>query len=445
MSSLLKSRARLLASYLAVTASLAAGVAGAALGAAQLPQPGTAPLPSQIPEKEGLSPVRLQQLNDFFAGEAAKQSAAGYVLEVARHGKLVDAAAVGFRDIEHHVPMSLDTRFRIASMSKPVTSVAVLMLYEEGRFHLDDPIKRWLPEFAQPRVFTGVDAAGNLQSEPAKRDMTIRDLLTHSSGLGYLFDYRTPLGRAWLSLKIDPHATLAEVSRQIASLPLYFSPGEGWQYSYAHDVLGRLVEVVAGMPFQQFLQERLFTPLKMNSTGFYVARESLPLLATMYVHDANGGLQVDHGAWLANPDDPQRTPSGGGGLISTAGDYLRFAQMLANGGSLDGRQYLSPVTVALMTHNQVPVDAMQKFWGADSVGLGFGLGVGVEIDAALAPQAGFDGDYEWGGVFDTHWLVSPKTGLVAVLLTQIDPSGNKQPQRTDVDFRNLLFGAVTAN
>jgi CubicO group peptidase (beta-lactamase class C family) len=435
---LVNSRARLFAARVTSLIFMLAGCAEAGFGASP-------PLPAQAPRTEGMSPTRLQQLNDFFAGEAERQSAAGYVLAVARHGKLVDAAAVGYRDIEHRVPMSLDTRFRIASMSKPVTSVAVLMLYEEGRFHLDDPIKRWLPEFAQPRVYTGVDADGNLQSEPAKRDITIRDLLTHSSGLGYLFDYQTPLGKAWLSLKIDRHASLAEGTRQIASLPLYFSPGEGWQYSYAHDVLGRLVEVVAGMPFQEFLKERLFTPLKMNSTGFYLTPETVPLLATMYVRGADGALQTDRAAWLAQPDDSELTPSGGGGLISTAGDYLRFAQMLANGGSLEGHQVLSPVTVALMTHNQVPVDAMQKFWGADSVGLGFGLGVGVEVDASHAPQAGYDGDYEWGGVFDTHWLVSPRTGLVAVLLAQIDPSGNKHPQRTDVDFRNLLFAAVAAD
>jgi CubicO group peptidase (beta-lactamase class C family) len=432
-----KSRARLLVQNLVITQCLLACGAGAAIGAA--------PVMTAPPQREGMSPTRLQQLNDFFAGEAAKQSAAGYVIAVARHGKLVDTAAVGFRDIEHRVPMSLDTRFRIASMSKPVTSVAVLMLYEEGRLHLDDPIKRWLPEFAEPRVYTGVDADGHLQSVPAKRDITIRDLLTHSSGLGYLFDYRTPLGKAYLGLKIDRHASLAESVRQIASLPLYFNPGEGWQYSYAHDVLGRLVEVVSGMPFPQFLQERLFTPLKMNSTSFYLTPETVPLLATMYVHDPEGALQVDRAAWLANPADPELTPSGGGGLISTAGDYLRFAQMLANGGSLDGREYLSPVTVSLMTHNQVPVDAMEKFWGDNSIGLGFGLGVGVEVDAAHAPQAGYDGDYEWGGLFDTHWLVSPKTGLVAVLLTQIDPSGNKLPQRTDIDFRNLLFAAVAGD
>jgi len=435
----------LFAARLAMTSFMLACSAEVAVGAPQMPSGLPAPLTTEPPQREGMSPTRLQHLNDFFAGEAAKQSASGYVIAVARYGKLIDAAAVGFRDIEHRVPMSLDTRFRIASMSKPVTSVAVLMLYEEGRLHLDDPIKRWLPEFSQPRVYTGVDAAGNLQSEPAKRDITIRDLLTHSSGLGYLFDYRTPLGKAYLALKIDPHASLADSVRQIASLPLYFSPGEGWQYSYAHDVLGRLVEVVAGMPFQEFLQERLFTPLKMNSTGFYLTPETVPQLATMYLHDAAGALQADRAPWLANPDDPQRTPSGGGGLISTAGDYLRFAQMLANGGSLEGHRYLSPVTVALMTHNQVPVDAMQKFWGADSVGLGFGLGVGVEVDAVHAPHAGYDGDYAWGGLFDTHWLVSPKTGLVAILLAQIDPSGNKQPQRTDVDFRNLLFAAVETN
>jgi len=225
-------------------------------------------------------------------------------------------------------------------------------------------------------------------------------------------------------------------------MPLYFQPGQGWRYSYADDVLGRLVEVVSGMPLPQFLSERIFAPLRMNATGFYLPADAKPLLATMYGPDGEGGLAVSHAGWIADPSDPNLWPSGGGGLLSTAGDYLRFAQMLANGGSLDGREYLSPVTVALMTHNQVPADAMVKYWGADSAGLGYGLGVGVEIDAPHAPQADFNGDYSWGGIFGTEWLASPRTGIVAVLLTQIDPTGNSIRLRTDVDFQNLLFAAV---
>ena len=405
----------------------------------------TEPLPQASPQSVGLSAERLERMAGHFEQQSAAAAAAGYVLMVARDGRLVFSRAIGHRDMERQVPMSLDTRFRIASMTKPVTAVAVLMLIEEGRIQLDDPVARYLPEFANSRVYTGTDAQGNLLTEPAKRNISIRDLLTHASGLGYarFFDTQSPLGKAYGALPLDAHDSLAEVVRRIAGVPLYFHPGEGWRYSYAYDVLGRLVEAVSGTPFAQFLNQRLFMPLKMTSTGFSLPASELPLLATVYRHAAAGGLEPSK-AMLGDPTDVARWPSGGGGLISTAGDYLRFAQMLANGGSLEGRQYLSPVTVSLMTQDQVPEDALFKYWGSNSLGLGYGLGVAMQMDVRHAPYLGFVGDYAWGGALDTHWLVSPKTGLVAVLLTQIDPSGNKEPQRTDTDFRDLLFAAVTA-
>ena len=423
--------------------ALGAGLAAIATATA-FSAPESTALPVAPPPAVGMSVSRLNAMTQYFRAEAAAHTAAGYVFMVARDGKLVHASAVGYRDIEQGLPMTLDTRFRIASMSKPITTVAVLMLYEQGRFHLDDPVARFLPEFAHPRVFTGVDAEGGMITEPAKRDITIRDLLTHTSGLGYLFDQKTPLGKAYVALKIDPHGSLAENVRLIASQPLYFQPGAGWFYSYADDVLGRLVEVVAGKPFAEYLSERLFTPLKMNATAFYVPAAAKSFMAAMYGHDAHGALQV--ATWLDDPGDPRRWPSGGGGMISSAGDYLRFAQMLANGGSLEGRQYLSPVTVDLMTHNQVTESAMAEFWGPGSLGLGYGLGVGVEIDTRHATHAGYPGDISWGGVFDTHWVASPRTGIVAVLLTQSDPlspGATGQRAATDDDFMNQVFAAVT--
>jgi len=400
------------------------------------------PLPVSTPAATGMSIERLDHMRDFFRDEVGKNSAAGYVLLVARGGKLVYSAAIGMRDRARQIPMTLDTRFRIASMSKPITSVAVLMLYEEGRFQLDDPVARFLPEFANERVFSGIDAQGALTTEPAKDPITIRQLLTHTSGLGYLFDPSTPLGKAYDALPIKADSTLADVVRAIAGAPLYFQPGGGWRYSYADDVLGRLVEVVSGMPFERFLKTRLFEPLGMAHTGFHLAESELPLLATLYKQGPSGELEPTDPSTLGSPTDPNRWPSGGGGLISTAGDYLRFAQMLENGGSLQGRQILSPVTVALMTANHVPEDAMFKFWGAGSRGLGYGLGVGVIIDAVTSPQAGFNGDYSWGGLWDTHWIASPRSGIVAVLLTQVDPRGSQSAQRTDPDFRDLLYASV---
>ena len=277
-------------------------------------------------------------------------------------------------------------------MTKPITAVAVLMLYEEGRFQLDDPVSRYLPEFGAMRVYT----------EP-----------------------------------------LAEQIRALAKLPLYAQPGDEWRYSYSYDVLGRLVEVVAGMPFDRFLKTRLFDPLGMRHTGFYVAPDDVALVAMPYRRDANGELQVSPMASEATLADPSRAPSGGAGLLTTADDYLRFVQMLANGGSFEGRQYLSPVTVALMASNHVADDAQAKYWGPMWRGLGYGLGVGVVNDIRSLPQAGCDGDLAWGGLFGSHWIVSPRTGVVAVLMSQLVPSGNTSSPRTYTDFRNLLFAAVS--
>jgi CubicO group peptidase (beta-lactamase class C family) len=362
---------------------------------------------------------------------------------VARGGKLAYATAVGRRDCQRRRPMMLDTRFRIASMTKPITSVAVLMLYEEGRFHLDDALSRFLPEFADARVYSGLDGEGAFITEPVTHPITIRHLLTHTAGLGYYggYDPTTPLGKAYGALPMAASGTLAEKVRAIAGLPLYFQPGAGWRYSFADDVLGRLVEVVSGMPFDRFVKSRLFDPLGMTHSSFYLSQADLPLLADVCKHTPTGDLEPSD-LPLGAPTDSTRWPSGGAGVFSTAGDYLRFAQMLANGGSLAGKRYLSPVTLALMTSNQVSEDALFKYWGANSKGLGYGLGVGVVIDATSSPQAGFVGDFSWGGFLDTHWVVSPRTGIVAVLMAQVDPRGNTSPQRTDPDFRNLLFAAV---
>ena len=401
-----------------------------------------APLPRANPRTVGLSRTRLRRLDEFFRIQAERHRAAGYVWMVARDGKLVDEGASGYRNIAARTPMTLDTRFRIASMSKPITTVAVLMLYERGDFQLDDPVARFLPEFAHPRVFVRMGTDGKPVTVPASRPITIRDLLTQQGGLGYVFDGTTPLGKMYDTLHLDPHASLAEVVRKIATMPLYFEPGQGWRYSYADDVLGRLVEVVSGMPFAQFLHQEIFAPLGMNATAFHLTAAQAPLLATVYRREPDGELAPSPSPWLMDPTDRRIWPSGGGGLISTAGDYLRFAQMLANGGSLDGHEILSPITVGLMAHDQVPPDALYHYFGADSLGLGYGLGVAVELDAAHAPQADLDGDISWGGILDTHWLVSPRSGLVAVLMTQLDPSGDAGPRRTTGDFHDLLFATV---
>lgn len=402
------------------------------------------PLPVATAESVGMSTARLTAMGEFFRGETTRDAAAGYSILVARHGKLVYSAAVGMQDRERSVPMSLDTRFRIFSMTKPVTSVAVLMLYEDGKLQLDDPLSRYLPAFAQAKVFVGFDAAGERRFEAARTPITIRHLLTHRSGLGYAagYDRDSPLAADWAGFSLYGPQTADAKIRQLASLPLYFEPGTDWRYSYATDVLGHLVEVVSGMPFAEFLQRRIFTPLGMRRSGFFVPPAEAATVAAVYRHDAQGKLERVTEAWVAAPTAPPPFSSGGAGLISTAGDYLRFAQMLANGGELDGHRLLSPVTVALMTSQQAPTEAMGKAYGQQWRGLGFGLGVSPVIDFRHVPQANLDGDYTWPGVLDTHWLVSPRSGIVAVVLAQVARGPDGAAKRTYQDMHNQVYQAV---
>lgn len=403
------------------------------------------PLPSARAESVGMSSERLAAMGRFFEQQTQREAAAGYAILVARHGKLVYSAAVGMRDREAKAPMSLDTRFRMFSMTKPVTSVAVLMLYEEGKLQLDDPVSRYLPAFAQSQVFVGIDDAGKPRLEPARQPITIRHLLTHTSGLGYGpgYDASSPIAGLWSGLKLFGPGTPDDKIRQLAGLPLYFQPGSQWRYSYASDVLGHLVEVVSGVPFADFLKQRLFDPLGMTHTGFSVPAADAGLVAVAYQRDAEGKLQRAGGPLASPPTSPPPFISGGAGLISTAGDYLRFAQMLADKGRFEGRQYLSPATVELMTSNHVPDDTQAKAYGDQWRGLGFGLGVSPVIDYRHVPQANRNGDYTWPGVLDTNWLVSPSTGIVAVVLAQVVRGADRQPNRTYQDMHNQVYQAVT--
>ncbi len=402
------------------------------------------PLPRAKPESVGMSTAKLEAMGEFFKRETARDAAAGYAILVARNGKLIYSAAVGMQDRERAIPMSLDTRFRIFSMTKPVTSVAVLMLYEEGKLQLDDPIARYLPAFAQSRVIVGVDEAGKPRTEPVKRPITVRQLLSHTSGLGYGAGYDTasPLAAQWGAFSFYGPQTADEKIRQLAALPLYFEPGSDWRYSYATDVLGHLVEVVSGMPFAEFLQKRLFDPLSMTRTGFFVPAADAGRVAAVYRRNAAGKLEALQGPLAQPPTAPPPFISGGGGLLSTAGDYLRFAQMLADKGRFEGRQYLSPITVELMTSQQVPDAAMGKAYGDTWRGLGFGLGVSPVIDFRSVPQANRDGDYTWPGAIDTNWMVSPSTGIVAVVLTQVARGTDGQANRTYQDMHNQVYQAV---
>jgi CubicO group peptidase (beta-lactamase class C family) len=383
-------------------------------------------------------------MGDFFKRETERDAAAGYTILVARDGKLVYSAAVGMQDRENGVPMSLDTRFRMFSMTKPVTSVAVLMLYEEGKLQLDDPVSRYLPAFADPKVFVGVDGSGKPRTEAARQPITVRQLLTHTAGLGYGpgYDQGSPIAAEWGAFNLWGPQSAEDKMRALAALPLYFHPGTEWRYSYATDVLGHLVAVVSGMPFADFLQQRLFGPLGMTRTGFFVPPADAARVATAYRRNAAGKLERVGGALATPPTAPPTFASGGAGLLSTAGDYLRFAQMLADKGRFGGRQYLAPATVELMTSDHAPEGAQARAYGEKWRGLGFGLGVSPVIDHRHVPQANRNGDYTWPGVLDTNWMVSPSTGVVAVVLAQVARGADGQANRTYQDMHNQVYQAV---
>ena len=403
-------------------------------------------LPMARPEDIGLSSDRPARIDDHLLRRyIAPGKIAGCLTVVARDGRVAWASALGERDKARKLPMTEDTIFRIYSMSKPITSVAIMSLYEEGHFQLDDPVAKFIPQWRNLSVYKGGNHPLWL-TEPCARQMTIRDLLMHSSGLTYGFLERTNLDAAYRKLGVGgPDGTLRDMIDQLAELPLEFSPGTRWNYSVATDVLGYLVEVISGQRFDRFLEQRIFAPLGMVDTGFTVPDAKAPRFAACYNRGADKGLALQ--------DDPQssayRTPrtffSGGGGLTSTAADYLRFAQMLLNGGLLDGTRILGPRTLALMTTNHLPgnQDLAALATGAFSEttydGTGFGLGFSVVLDPVKAHTTSSIGEFGWGGMASTVFWVDPAEALVVLFMTQFTPSGtfNFRGQ-----LRSIVYGAI---
>lgn len=392
---------------------------------------------------EGMLPDRLRRLDAHFADAVARRERAGYVLMIGRHGRLVHAHAVGLRDMAAGSPMELDTRFRIASLTKLITSVAVMQLVEDGRVQLNDPVARYLPEIGAMQVAASPAEPDTLRAPV--RAMTIRDLLIHVSGLGYRFDSATPLGRRYRDLDLFHQAgDLGQAIDRLASLPLYSDPGERIQYSYSVDVLGRLVEAVLGESLGAVLRRRVFEPLGMAGTTFHPSPDLRPRLATNYGRDDQGDLVALTEEVFGDPFDPNRWESGGAGLISTGPDYLRFLMMMERGGILDGARILSPATVARMTRDHLPPTITARLAGTPLAGMGFGLGAAVVTDADQAAGQFRDGDYLWSGHFDTQYFVSPSSGLAAVVMTQFQEAPGAPPSRTAADFRALVYGALAS-
>jgi CubicO group peptidase (beta-lactamase class C family) len=346
----------------------------------------------------------------------------GVVAMVWRKGEIVRLDTVGRRDIANGLPMERDTLFRIASMTKPITSVATMMLVEEGRIALDDPITKWLPEFAQMRVLNSPDGALH-ETSPSPRAITVEDLLTHRAGLAYGFTSAPALAKAHeqaLGSVLDSPYGPDEWLKRLASLPLTHPPGRQLHYSHATDVLGFLVGRAAGTGFREFLMERILKPLGMNDTDFHIPPAKRARAAVMYQRDTETGKL--HPVAMPQYDDPPEFAGGGGGLISTVDDYLAFARMMLNNGELNGRRYLKPETVALMRTNHL-TDAQRQipflglpFW----TGMGFGLGVSVVTDAAKQEWmgAGSEGSFGWPGAFGTWWQADPVKEMILIFLIQ---------------------------
>ncbi len=388
-------------------------------------------LPKASPKSVGLSQERLDRITTLMQKHVEDGLLAGAVALVARDGKVAYLKSVGMQDKEKGIEMKPDAIFRIASMSKPITSVAVMMLYEEGRFRLSDPVSKYLPEFKDLKVLVTGPAGdgGKAQGQlvPAKREVTIRNLLTHTSGLTYHWDPRVGAKYAEAGIThglIQTEDTLADGIRKLAQVPLVHQPGEAFTYSLSVDVLGRLVEVVSGMPFDAFLRKRIFAPLRMNDTCFYLSDGQVPRLAAVYGPDPNGALKrlgngiLGEGSMRATVtypfEGPKRYCSGGGGLCSTIPDYTRFCQMMLNGGELDGVRLLSRKTVELMTADHV---------GDLSPGSGFGLGFGVTRSLREAGELTSVGAYRWGGYWYTTFFIDPAEKLIGVCMVQLYPSG----------------------
>jgi CubicO group peptidase (beta-lactamase class C family) len=391
------------------------------------------------PEEVGLSSERLSRLNAYALAEVESGRIAGAVSLVARRGRIVHLEAVGKADIEEGRDLREDSIFRIMSMTKPIVSLAVMMLHEEGRFLLDDPISKFIPELAKRRVAVVPEgdpvAPEALETVPAAREITIHDLLTHQSGLTYGFLNQGPVGEIYRRARLlENVADNGELIRRLSELPLVHQPGTAFEYSHSTDVLGRLVEVVSGQTLDRFLAERILEPLGMNDTKFYLSAEDADRLVTLYQRgDAAPLKPLDRARESRIVVGPKTFFSGGGGLVSTARDYYRFLQMLLNGGELDGTRLVSEKTVELMTRDHVRKEI------SIHPGYGFGLGFAVRQELGKGRTLGSEGDYTWGGIFNTVFWVDPQEELILIFLTNFSPY--------DLDQRwyvkTLVYQAIT--
>ena len=409
-------------------------------------------------EKFGLSSKKLNEMEKFFKDNYTdKGKLAGTQTLISRKGKIIHFNSHGYRDVENSKKITEDTIFRIYSMTKPVTSVALMQLFEKGLFQLADPVSKFLPEFKKSSVFQS-GSYPNFLTTPPQREITIRDLLCHTSGLTYGFHYRTNIDHAyrkvWSGPKGDntdfsfPPLNLDNFSKSIANLPLEFSPGDKWNYSVATDICGRLIEVLSDMTLDEYFKKYIFKPLQMDDTGFYVPKNKISRFAACYERTPTEYLKLqDSGSKKSGYSKMPLHLSGGGGLVSTSEDYYNFCQMLLNGGTFKGKRILSRKTIELMTTNHLPGNQDMVTMGSEGSfseirykGVGFGLGFGVNIDLADTQNSGSVGSFNWGGAASTFFWVDPEEELICILMTQLMPSGY-YPIR--VQMQSMVYSSFT--
>jgi len=398
--------------------------------------------PTAKPESVGLSAERLDRISKAVQRSIDDKRIAGAVTVVMRRGQVAWIKAQGMQDREAGKPMRTDSIFRICSMSKPISSAAVMILYEEGKFLLEDPVSKYLPEFKNPKVLVK-PAGGTPYTIPATHEITIRDLLRHTSGLTY--NWNGDLGAVYRDANVAhgllPYdGTIGDNVEHLAKLPLLFNPGERWEYSLSVDVLGRLVEVVSGKSFDEFLRTRLFEPLGMKDTYFFPPENKLDRLATAYTYYPDKGLNrfpdtpITEGTFTYSADYPYRPPkklfSGGAGLNSTATDYARFCEMMLEGGKLGNVRILSRKSVELMTHDQLGKIAPDQ---------AFGLGFGIDGEKGILTELGTPGSFGWGGFFYTTFSIDPKEQMIVVFMGQLHPTGDLELDR---QVHELAYQAI---
>ena len=412
------------------------------------------------PESSGMSKAAFDRIEDHLKNRYIDAGRfPGTQLLVYRRGKVVHSTVQGFSDIARKIAMKDDTIFRIYSMTKPITSVAFMMLVEEGRVALDEPVHRYIPEWKNLGVFQAGVAPAFL-TRPPSRPMLIVDLLRHTSGLTYGFQQRSNVDAAYREMKIgevEKAGTLQSMIDDLAKIPLEFSPGEAWNYSVSTDVIGYLIGKISGKPFEQFLKQRIFDPLEMKDTDFFVPAAKAHRLAACYSASPQGAMTfhaTERKADLTLQDDPTTSSflsqpaliSGGGGLCSTAADYLTFCRALLNGGELGGVRLIGPKTLSLMTSNHLPggrtLPEMSRslFSEATYNGVGFGLGFQVTLDPAQTLIPGSIGEYAWGGAATTSFWIDPAEELIAIFMTQVLPSTATSVRR---ELRTMVYAGIT--